>query len=168
MSAVPKGRTRWSSWWVMGPAGLNVSDKSCDFILVFRWRSGLPSGLWPPWFLLAKKRSNLPSLAIWVPARESIAPVFLLHPTSQQKGLLIFAGLLPRQCSQCSCGSSKPSSFSPNQLLLSYHHVYLQCLAVFSRNSCSFRRCQHCHTTLGKAAELCAAAGFQWDILILG
>lgn len=73
MSAVPKGRTRWSSRWVMWglvPAGLNISDKSCDFILVFWWSSVLlmcaVANLLSPHTERKKKRISIPSLAMLV------------------------------------------------------------------------------------------------------
>lgn len=88
MSAVPKGRTRWSSQWVMWglvPAGLNISDKSCDFTLVFWWRSSLPLVLWPSCFPLTKKGVVFPPLLLgcWPPARGSVTSLFSLHPTSK-------------------------------------------------------------------------------------
>lgn len=58
ISVVPRGRRRWSSPWVIWGlllAGLSVSDKICDFILVFWWRPGHPA------FFSQKERNSLPS-----------------------------------------------------------------------------------------------------------
>lgn len=100
MSAVPKGRTRWS---LMSNEKFGTSrsgylrKKSCGFILIFGWRSALPSVLWPPQFLLIK-RSNLPSLGVLPPAKQSIAELFSLQPASKQTSWALqycFPGSVP-------------------------------------------------------------------------
>lgn len=135
-----QGRRRWSSRWVMWglvPAGLNISDKSCDFILVFGWRSDLPSVLSPPYFPLTKKGIVFSPLLSthWPPAKRALYPCSRsIPPASQQTGLLVFTKLLPKWLSLHCMGtswetsaSSKPSFFSPDQTLLSHRHTHQPC-----------------------------------------
>lgn len=82
MSVVPRGRRRWSFPWVIWglvPAGLSISDKICDFILVFWWRPGHCA------FFSQKEKNTLPSSVprCWPPPRESFTSLFSVHPTSQ-------------------------------------------------------------------------------------
>lgn len=85
MSAVPKGRMRWSSQWLMWglvPAGLNISDKNWDFTLVCFCFFFLKIWLTKCAFPLQKRR-NLPSLAVGVLACEGEYCIPVLTPSHQ-------------------------------------------------------------------------------------
>lgn len=96
ISVVPRGRRRWSSPWLIWglvPAGLSISDKICDFILVFWWRPGHPS------FFSQKERSSLPSSVIKM--LTSCKGEQCIPQASQQTSLLTLTVVLPKHLFLC-------------------------------------------------------------------